>query len=826
MKNAYKKIIIFAILIVLTNGLEFINVFAQDSGAGLQILDENCVVSVLNRTSRVQSDGTWRINNLPSNMGRVRARASCVIDDKTLSAQSDFFTIPPNGIVQVFGEFEFEKLKPVVARLNVAAGKTVLTEIGEISQLSVIGTFSDSSIKDLTASNEGTNYLTSNPLICDVSSEGVVTATGSGNVLISVLNEGALTTVNIRVKLVANDDDEDGLPNDFEIVNGLDPNDPVDALEDIDMDKLNNLGEFGSGTDLRIADTDNDGLDDGEEVNETNTNPLLADSDGDLLLDPLEIAAGTNPDVFDDDLSTALSSIEVDPDTVVLSVSAIVPGADLVQQLSVTGNMIDGSVLDLTDHESTNYTSSDLTVVNFGIEPGQIFPGVSGSAVITVTNSGFSDSSSVTVQSFDPLALSVLNIPGFANNVDVAGDFAYVAAGAEGLQVVSIADRNNPSIIGNLDTPGNANDIKVVNKLAYIADGDSGLQIFDVSVPNLPIELGAVDTPGIAYDVRIAGNRAYIADGLKGLQIIDVNDPANPQIVGSIDTHGTAYGVDVTGGTAIVANIDSVLTIDISNEQTPQILGMVENLSALDLVANDNVVYVANSSGSRSGLVVVDIGDVTNPIKRKEIADNILVDIEFFGRFALGADIFRVNGVPVFDINDIQNPLFRSVVDFSPRLSQNSGKGFLDDNGTGIAADSNFVYLTAERGITLKGGRSGSTRLYIGQYLNIEDNRGVPPTIEIISPIDGETVFENDALNIEALASDDVFVAAVNFFIDGELKFVDSSPPYTFDFRVPKPLGVTAISIKAEAVDLGNNIGMSNEIILNVNPGFFFRGEN
>ena len=50
---------------------------------------------------------------------------------------------------------------------------------------------------------------------------------------------------------VDQDTDGDGLTDRFEIVNGLDENDPVDALDDADNDGVTNLGEFLAGTDLR-----------------------------------------------------------------------------------------------------------------------------------------------------------------------------------------------------------------------------------------------------------------------------------------------------------------------------------------------------------------------------------------------------------------------------------------------------------------------------------------------------------------------------------------------------------------------------------------------
>jgi hypothetical protein len=69
-----------------------------------------------------------------------------------------------------------------------------------------------------------------------------------------------------------------------------------------------------------------------------------------------------------------------------------------------------------------------------------------------VTNSGFAANATGTVRTFAPIALSVLSIPGYANNVDVSGNFAYVAAGEAGLQVVDAAGPRHPSIVGAIGT--------------------------------------------------------------------------------------------------------------------------------------------------------------------------------------------------------------------------------------------------------------------------------------------------------------------------------------------------------------------------------------
>ena len=64
-------------------------------------LNQNCVVSVLNRTVPVNVDGTWVLPNIPANFGPVRARATCVSNGVTQFGQSAFFTIPANGSTDV-----------------------------------------------------------------------------------------------------------------------------------------------------------------------------------------------------------------------------------------------------------------------------------------------------------------------------------------------------------------------------------------------------------------------------------------------------------------------------------------------------------------------------------------------------------------------------------------------------------------------------------------------------------------------------------------------------------------------------------------------------
>lgn len=64
---------------------------------------------------------------------------------------------------------------------------------------------------------------------------------------------------------------------------------------DLDEDNLTNAEEYTLGTNIALADSDQDGLNDYDEVNVYKTNPLLSDTDKDGILDSDELKLGLNP---------------------------------------------------------------------------------------------------------------------------------------------------------------------------------------------------------------------------------------------------------------------------------------------------------------------------------------------------------------------------------------------------------------------------------------------------------------------------------------------------------------------------------------------------
>jgi hypothetical protein len=109
------------------------------------------------------------------------------------------------------------------------------------------------------------------------------------------------------------------------------------------------------------------------------------------------------------------------------------------------------------------------------------------------------------------------------SQITVVGNYAYIA-GSTGLKIIDISNPTTPIFRGSYDTYDFVNDVQVLGNYAYVANHGSGLKIIDISNPTTPILKGSYDTSGYALGVQVVGNYAYVADYDSGLEIIDISN--------------------------------------------------------------------------------------------------------------------------------------------------------------------------------------------------------------------------------------------------------------------------------------------------------------
>jgi hypothetical protein len=155
-----------------------------------------------------------------------------------------------------------------------------------------------------------------------------------------------------------------------------------------------------------------------------------------------------------------------------------------------------------------------------------------------------------------PWRVGQLDTTGYAQSVFVQGQHAYLAQAHYGsglhdaLVVIDVADPANPRQVGSFSRWGSSNDfdhdVQVVGDFAYLADGAQGLQIIDITDPTRPEGVATVPTGGRVRGLAVAGDYVYLASIANmnyQLITIKISPPTQPQWMGA---HPLAAGADMT----------------------------------------------------------------------------------------------------------------------------------------------------------------------------------------------------------------------------------------------------------------------------------------
>jgi hypothetical protein len=120
---------------------------------------------------------------------------------------------------------------------------------------------------------------------------------------------------------------------------------------------------------------------------------------------------------------------------------------------------------------------------------------------------------------YNPIVISELAIGGTALSVDVKDSTLYVAADRAGLFAINLgSDRLNPTIVHQVNTVGRTKDLQIVGNYAFLADANGGLKVVDISVPAACHVVATYVTP-YAYGVWADSDHVFICDRDYGLLI-------------------------------------------------------------------------------------------------------------------------------------------------------------------------------------------------------------------------------------------------------------------------------------------------------------------
>jgi hypothetical protein len=295
-----------------------------------------------------------------------------------------------------------------------------------------------------------------------------------------------------------------------------------------------------------------------------------------------------------------------------------------------------------------------------------------GVAFVTDRSAGL-----VAVDISDPSEPSIISTlePGLApaRDVQLSGDYAYLAGENLGVLVVDIRDPANISLVGRAWPPRNALAISLSGGFAFVSDTASGgLHVYDIRDPHNPLssyQIHSQDPLSFALNIELDSGFAYAANFWTGsLDIYDVRVAALPGIKGQTQAPGRAYDVAVRDNLAYIgADYGGFQIFDISDPTQPSLLGLTQDVDAYHVVIRGELAYVTDWT---FGLHIIDVSvpdapRVIGSCRTPSYAHALAVEEPY-----VYINHYTLDEVIVVDATDIANPAPVATVSMDDRISE------------------------------------------------------------------------------------------------------------------------------------------------------------
>lgn len=265
--------------------------------------------------------------------------------------------------------------------------------------------------------------------------------------------------------------------------------------------------------------------------------------------------------------------------------------------------------------------SEELLSVNLGKHANDV--DVSGNyayLAVDETNGGFAVIDVSDKQNL--VTTDQINVVQKGRYVKYAGGYAYVgvANSNNALKVVNVSNPNSVSVSDTEALAGYGNQPNVTGNTLLMAvnDDDPAVISFDLSSPNDPVELDSIELGDDAHVITIDGNYAYVgtADDDEGFVVLDISDPSNLSVATTLDVGEEVNAIYLSGNLAFIGTEDSnasLHVVDVSNPLEPADLNSLDvGGEIVDITVNGDYLYAALDL-SQSGLGVVNISSPLTP---------------------------------------------------------------------------------------------------------------------------------------------------------------------------------------------------------------------
>jgi len=301
-----------------------------------------------------------------------------------------------------------------------------------------------------------------------------------------------------------------------------------------------------------------------------------------------------------------------------------------------------------------------------------------------------------------PTGLGVDITPDYLNfnpeDVFVDENYAYVAAGYNGLHIFDLSDPEHPEWLNSVKSlvPHRSDDIwrkvEVVDGIAYVSGEGHGLVLIDVDPPESAYVIKQIDLYEKPFDVDVVDGYAYVACTYLGFAIFDIDPPESAHLVSKINAPYNHYSVQVVGDYAYMTSASQpIYIIDISDKDNPFVATEFDPPgSAMESLLVGNLLFIANEYSD--GLEVWDVSDPLNPVNAGGAATlGEPRDLDIYGNIlcTVGMTIgtISVTRIEFFDISDPVNPVKIATHDpyfNATRVDIQDGYAYVCDEVAGI----------------------------------------------------------------------------------------------------------------------------------------------